>query len=111
MRNRRCEPGCEGLGQRRDGRPSDHHQVVAQPEQRAQQRPGVGPHGETRRPLVLGFGAHRIHLHQSLADAVLDAVERIHVETMGQSRKELTKSPRYLIKCSGSRRDDQGMSV
>ena len=84
---------------------------MAQPEQRAQQRPGVGPHGETRRPLVLGFGAHRIHLHQSLADAVLNAVKRIHVETMRQARKEFAKSPRHLIKCTGGRRADQGMSV
>ena len=73
--------------------------------------PVSGPDGETRRPLVLGLGAHHIHLHQSLTDAVLNAVERIHVETVRQARKELAKSPRHLIKCAGGRRDDQGMSV
>ncbi len=60
---------------------------------------------------MLGFGAHRIHLHQSLADAVLNAVQRIHVETVGQAGKELAKSTRQLIERSGSRRDDQWMSV
>ena len=60
---------------------------------------------------MLGFGAHRIHLHQSLADAVLNAVEQIHVETVRQARKEFAKSPRHLIKCTGSRRADQWMSV
>jgi hypothetical protein len=48
---------------------------------------------------VLGFGAHRIHLHQSLTDAVLNAVERIHVEAVRQDRKEFAKSPRHLNKC------------
>ena len=111
MRQRRFEPPPEGLGQRTAGRSSDHHKVVAQPEQRAQQRARVGPHGETCRPLVLGFGAHHIHLHQSLTDAVLNAVERIHVETLRQARKQLAKSPRHLIKRAGGCLNDQGMGV
>jgi hypothetical protein len=60
---------------------------------------------------MLGFGAHFIHLPQSLADAVLNAVERIHVETVRQARKEFAKSPRHLIKCMGGRTNDQRMSV
>jgi hypothetical protein len=70
-----------------DGRSSEHHKVVVQPEQRAQQRPRVGPHGETRQPLVLGVGAHHIQLHQSLTDAIVNTVERNQVETLRQARK------------------------
>src|SRR5664280_2295010 len=111
MCQRRFEPHREGLGQRTDGHSSDHHKVVAQPEQRAQQRPRVGPHGETCRPLALGFGAQHIQLHQSPTDAVLNAVERIHIETLCQARKQFAKSPRYLIKCAGGRPSDQWMGV
>ena len=39
MRHQRFEPRLEGLGQRTGGRSSDHHKVMAQPEQCAQQRP------------------------------------------------------------------------
>src|ERR1039458_5558085 len=71
----------------------------------------AGISGETCRPLALGFGAQHIQLHQSPTDAVLNAVERIHIETLRQARKQFAKSPRHLIKCAGGRPSDQWMGV
>jgi len=63
LRQRRLESCREGRRQRTDGRSSDYHNVVALPEQCAQQRPRVGSRGETCRPLVLGLGAYHVQLH------------------------------------------------
>jgi hypothetical protein len=111
MRERRYEPTCECLWQRNDGRSSEHHKVMVQPEQGAQQRPRVGRYGETRRPLVLGVGAQHIQLHQSLTDAIVNAVERMLVETLRQTRKQFAKSQRHPIKRVGGGRSNQRLGA
>ena len=84
---------------------------MVQPEQRAQQRPRVGRYRETRRPLVLGVGAQHIQLHQSQTDAIVNALERIQIETLRQSRKQFAKSQRHPIKRLGGGRSDQRMGA
>ena len=85
---------------------------MAQPEQGAQQRPGVGPRGEeTCGALALGLGAHDIHVHQGLADTILNAMQRFDVETLRQARKQLAQSACHFIKRAGGRPDDLGMSA
>jgi hypothetical protein len=111
MRQRRFEPTCEYLRQRNDGRSSEHYKVMVQPEQSAQQRPRVGRYGETRRPLVLGVGAQHIQLHQSLTDAIVNAVERMLVETLRQTRKQFAKSQRHPIKRVGGGRSNQRLGA
>ena len=76
-RQRRLEPRSEGFGQWNDDRSPDHHKVVAQSEQRAQQRLGVGPYREPLPTVRARPRAHHIHLRQGLSDAVLNAGDRI----------------------------------
>ena len=111
MRQRRLQPHPDRLGQRPDGRSADHHQVVAQSEQRAQQRSGVGAHGDTRGAFALGLGAHRIQSHQGLADAVLDTVQRVHVETLRQAGQQLAQRPRHPIERTGGGFGDLAMGA
>ena len=84
---------------------------MAQPEQCAQQRRGVGRGGETCRALALRLGANDIHVHQRLADAILNAMKRIDVEPARQACKQFAQGFRHLIERQGSRRHDLRMSA
>lgn len=74
---------------------------MAQSQQRAQQRTGVGPLAQTRRALVLGFRPYCVRAHQSLTDAVLNAMQRLDVETLAQARQQFAERPRDRIKRAG----------
>src|ERR1700721_2765779 len=68
---------------------ADHHQIMPQPQDGAQQWPGIGSGGEPGRALALRLGADCVQSGQCGADAVLKAMKGVIVEPPGRARGKL----------------------
>ena len=60
------------LGQLASDRAAQHHDVMAQPQQRAQKWSGVGTGGEASIALMLGLGSGRVS-HEDVLQAIGEA--------------------------------------
>ena len=62
--------------------------IMAQPQDRPQQRAGVGSARQVRRALAFGFRAGRVEVDDRGTDAVLDAVQGVVVAAARQPRQQ-----------------------
>ena len=65
---------------------SNHHKVMAQPQQHAQQRAGIRTDGETGGPLVLGLSGDFVHLYVSRPDLQLSTSSGVITPTRDVER-------------------------
>ncbi|GCC43817.1 hypothetical protein chiPu_0027947, partial [Chiloscyllium punctatum] len=82
------QPGLDFRRQRHDRGPPDHDDVMPQPLDGPQQRTRIRPRRQVHRALALGFHARGVQVGHRRADAVLDPVQRIVVETAGQAGEQ-----------------------
>ena len=69
---RRRQPPRDLLGQLATHRAAQHHDVMAQPQQRAQKGSGVRTRGEASIALMLGFGSGRVQPRQCSSNPVVN---------------------------------------
>ena len=107
------EPGSESrperLRQRLGRGPADHHEIVPQPQQCAQQGALVGLGCKTGHPLMPGFGRDRVELYDRRADAGLHVPECLLVQAVGKTSKQFGQQPPDQVQQIGGALDRQVM--
>ena len=102
---RRLQPGLQMIGQLHPRHAADHDEIVPQPQQGAQQRPGIGADRDPGGALVLGLGTHRAEPGHRRADVVLQAMQRLGVEAAHQALQQRIERHRDLLQHPGGSGD------